>query len=367
MKIGIDTFGCDPKSGLGSYLINFITNLPQESNIEFELFGLEKDRYTFLLEKDFSFISVNIADKEKALENWHKHKFNKFVRKNNYDVVLFPAAEYFLPAKLKNVTGVAVIKSILTESYKNKKRNKLNSLRKSLQKMQKIVVSTNVIKNDLVKIGICEDNIKVIPDGIDHKLFYPTNELLDEIVDIKPFAIKRPYFVYASSLSSADKKHIELIKAFSIFKKNTGFEHRLVIAGNDGAYSEVVHNAAYNSEFASDIFITGYFPHESFPRLYAGADACVFPSVGEGSGLPVIEAFACGIPVACSDKGALKEISEEAAVYFDSDNVDEIASKMQEIVENKTLREQKVAEGFKKSAEYNWETTVSLTIDYILN
>ena len=51
---------------------------------------------------------------------------------------------------------------------------------------------------------------------------------------IKPFAIRRPYFLYASTMSSPLKRHCELIKAFEIFKKRTGLPHRLVLAGSEG-------------------------------------------------------------------------------------------------------------------------------------
>ncbi len=367
MKIGIDTFGCDPKSGLGSYLIYFITNLQPKLDIEFELFGLEKDRYTYSLDKGYSYISVNIHDSEKTIAKWHKRQSAKFIKKNKYDIVLYPAAENYIPSKFKNYVGVAIINSIVSFTMKNAGSKKSRKLKNGLLKVQKIIAASNVVKNDLIKIGINEEKIAVIPNGIDHKLFYPMSDLMDEVVDIKPFAIKRPYFVYGSRLSSPEKKHIELIKAFDLFKKTTGLPHRLVIAGNDGPFSKEIHNAAFESEYASDIFLTGYFPHESFPKLYAGADACVFPSISEGSGLPVIEAFACGIPVICSDKGALKEISGNSAVYFDSTNVEQMAEKMQEIVENKTLREEKISEGLNWASKFNWETTVALTIEFAIS
>lgn len=354
MKIGINTFGCDPKSGLGSYLLYFIANIPQSDTNTYELFGPEMDRYTYTTDKDYNYISVNLGESEKKQRLWHKFKIKKFIKKNKYDVVLFPAAEKILPTKFKGFTGVAIINSIISEPVKG------------LNRIQKIVAATEFIRNKLIDLGIDQNKIIVVPNGIDHKAFYPMSELMDDVVDVKPFAIKRPYFIYGSSLAGPEKKHIELIKAFEIFKKNTGLPHRLVIAGNEGSYSQEIHKAAYNSEFASDIFLTGYFPHENFPKLNAGADACIFPSVNEGSGLPVIEALACGVPVICSNKGALPEVGGNVPLYFDSDNIDEIASKMQTIVENKTLRNKMISEGLVWAAVFNWETTVAQTIEFAL-
>lgn len=354
MKIGIDTFGCDPKSGLGSYLLYFIANIPQSDTNTYELFGPEMDRYTYSADKIYNYVSVNVGDSEKKQKAWHKFKINKFIKKNKYDVVLFPAADKMLPKCFKHYTGVAVVNSLVTTPSKG------------FSRIQKIVAATNLIRNNLIELGVDENKIIVVPNGIDHKLFFPVTDFLDDIVDVKPFAIKRPYFIYGSSLAGPEKKHIELIKAFEIFKKNTGLPHRLVIAGNEGAYSKEVHKAAYDSEFASDIFLTGYFPHESFPKLNAGADACVFPSVNEGSGLPVIEALACGVPVICSDKGALKEVGGNVPLYFNSDEIEDIASKMQTIVENETLRNKMISEGLEWASSFNWETTVSQTIEFAL-
>ena len=123
-----------------------------------------------------------------------------------------------------------------------------------------------------------------------------------------------------------------------------------------------MHKIAGLSSSASDIFLTGFFPHESFPLLYAGADACIFPSVNEGVGLPILEAMATGIPVACAKAGALPEMGGEAALYFDADNIEEIADCMEKIVGDTALREKKIATGLRWAKRFSWEATVQETI-----
>ena len=103
MKIGIDALGCNNgQSGAGSYLLNFIKNLPDKNECEFELFGLEIDRYTYTKNKEMPFVSVNIDENLKAIRRWHKHKLKAFCRKNKYDAVIFPAAHIVLPGKIKS-------------------------------------------------------------------------------------------------------------------------------------------------------------------------------------------------------------------------------------------------------------------------
>ena len=217
----------------------------------------------------------------------------------------------------------------------------------------------------MIKLGIEKDRIRVIYNGIDHKLFYPKVLGDEEAVEVSPFSIKRPYFIYGSRLADKNKKHIELIKAFEIFKKKTGLPHRLVLAGEDGEYASEIHKAVFASEYASDIFLTGFFPHESFSTLYAGAEACIFPSVNEGIGLPVLEAMACGIPVLCSNAGALKEIGGHAPIYFNSDKPEEIAKAMEKVIDDRDLREKMTDLGTVQAAKFNWNSTVEKLIEAI--
>ncbi len=368
IKIGIDTLGGDHgKSGFGSYILYFISNLHKNDNIVIELFGTEEDRYTYTSGTDIPYSAIKLLETPKALRRWYKYHSNRFIKKHGYDAVIFPSANKMLPRKFKGYTALAVINSIMSSDITEMDRKSRRQLKKGILHAHKIIAASKYIKDDLVKLGVTDENITVIHNGIDHKLFFPMADIFeDEIVDVKPFAIKRPYFVYGSTLSSPEKKHIELIKAFELFKKNTGLPHRLVLAGNDGPYAEEIHKAAFDSQFASDIFLTGFFPHENFARLYGGAEACLFPSVNEGVGLPILEAMACGIPVLCSDKGALKEIGGTAPLYFNSDDIDNIATSLQKITEDKELRDNMITDGIVWAKDFNWEETVKKTLAILL-
>ena len=366
MKIGIDTLGCEhSQSGQGAYLLNFISNLPSNTELSFELFGLEVDRYIYTSEKPLEYNSVNVKDSIKALRKWHRRPAKKFYQKNKYDAVIYPAVEKVLPVRFKT-PGIAVVNCVVSVVYEKYKRRQRKYLRKGLSRVQKIVAGSDYIKQDLINNGFDSNKIFVVHNGIDHKLFFPEIGLDTDFIDIKPFAIKRPYFIYGSKLSDADKKHEQLIKAFTLFKQRTDYPHKLVICGSEGKYSDIVKEIAYKSDYASDILITGYFPHDSFSKLYAGATACVFPAINEGAGLPIIEAMASGIPVLSSDSGALKEIGGTVPLYFDSDNVDEIADLLQKIVEDEDLYRRKVSEGLEWSRYFNWEDTVDQTLKLIV-
>jgi len=364
MKAGIDTFGCDHgRSGIGSYLHSFAANLPLSGDVEFELFGSEIDRYTYNSVREIPFQALSVPDSLGAERLWHFFRLQKFAQKAKYDVVLYPAIERVLPLSFKT-PGVAVVNSIVSVMLKEKGDGMMRmQIKRGLAKVQKIVAASEFLRNDLIGLGIDEAKIEIIHNGIDHRLFFPQLQIDAETVTIKPFAIKRPYFIYGSRLSGPEKKHIELIKAFALFKERTKSPHRLVIAGAEGPSSEEVHRAASLSPAASDIFLTGFFPHESFPLLYAGADACIFPSVNEGVGLPILEAMATGIPVACAKAGALPEMGGEAALYFDPNDIEAMEAAMEKLVTDSSFREKMIASGLRRAQRFNWETTVSETIE----
>ncbi len=364
MKVGIDTFGCaHGKSGLGSYLVSLTDCLKNDENVTFELFGPEIDRYTYSSKNGFDYKAVSIPDKITSERQWHVLFANKFARKNKFDAVLYPAAAHMLPLHFR-VPGVAVVNDIVSNLIMEKNYNSY-FIKHSLKRADKVIVASQIIRKDIERLGIKSNNIIVIHNGINHSEFYPREQFLEDFIDIKPFAIQKPYFIYASRMASPSKKHVELVRAFTLFKERTHFPHRLVLAGSEGECSEAVYKAVYESSAATDIFITGFFPHESFPLLYSNSEGCLFPSVSEGVGLPVLEAMATGVPVACSKSGALTEIAGNNALYFDSDNIEEMADAMEKLASDSALRKKLIEGGVEWSRRFSWEKTAEKTIEVL--
>jgi glycosyltransferase involved in cell wall biosynthesis len=366
MKVGIDTFGCEHgRSGLGSYLCSLTANLRNDADVEFNLFGAELDRYTYASERAFPYDGVTLFESSAAERLWHIMCANNFASKHKYDVVLYTAASQMIPVTF-SVPGVAIVNDIVSDSL-SAKHNAWSSfhIKRGLAHADRVIVASQYIRKDLEKIGIDPEKIAVIHNGIDHSSFYPRELLSPNLVDIKPFAIQRPYFIYASRMSSPTKKHVELIRAFTLFKEKTHLPHRLVLAGSEGPYSDAVHDEVFNSHAASDIFITGFFPHENFPELYSGSDGCIFPSVSEGVGLPVLEAMATGIPVACAKSGALSEIAGDNAIYFDSDNIEEMAAAMETLALDKAKCKTLITGGIEWTKRFSWEKTAQMTTDVL--
>ena len=371
MKVGIDTFGCDHgRSGIGSYILSLVRNLPVSEN-DIDLFGPELDRFTYSSGLDsVTYTGLSVTDNLLAERIWHILSFSSFSRKQKYEAVLFPGGVNLLPLKF-DVPSVVVVQDILSDTYRNSDDGIINGLlKRQLKKVHRIIAASRFIRDDLVNLHIPESRISVIHNGIDTNLFYPRSVSNNEAVLIHPFSIRRPYILYASRVAYPSKRHVELIQAFNLFKKKTSAPHRLVLAGSDGINAEVVHREVQKSPFASDILLTGYFPHQNLPELYSAADACIFPFAAEGVGLPVLEAMACGIPVACARSGALPEMGGDCALYFDQTNPEDIALAIEKLIrtpsgENDALRNDMITRGLQWVLEFSWKKSAAETIDCI--
>ncbi|MFC2599856.1 MAG: glycosyltransferase family 4 protein [Treponema lecithinolyticum] len=370
MNIGIDVFGCDHgRSGFGSYVLSLVKNLPLDKGCTYDLFGAEIDRYTFDPgDGRVSYSAVQIPDSVTAEQMWHLFAAERFAAKQKYNAVLFPAGSRIVRYTRKT-PGVAVVHDILNEQTSSfSGKTWISKLFiQSLKKAEKIIAPSRYIRKNLVNLGFAQEKIEVIYNGIDHSMFYPRPAIASDTLSIQPFAIKKPYIIYASRLSKSEKKHIELIRAFSLFKKKTGLPHRLVLAGSEDDYAESVHKEAALSEYACDIFITGYFPYKDFPELYSASEACIFPSVAEGVGLPVIEAMASGVPVACAKAGSLPEIAGDCALYFDSDDIEQMSSAIEAIITDEKLRAKLLKSGFEWVKRFSWEKTAEKTVELLMS
>jgi alpha-1,3-rhamnosyl/mannosyltransferase len=119
------------------------------------------------------------------------------------------------------------------------------------------------------------------------------------------------------------------------------------------------------------IVFLGRVPEAKLPLLYAGALACVNASLLEGYGLPVLEAMACGAPVACAEAPGLAEAAGDAALFFNPQNLDSIAEALKKISTDSTLRANVRARGLARAQTQTWahvaEATLKVYADAITN
>lgn len=113
---------------------------------------------------------------------------------------------------------------------------------------------------------------------------------------------------------------------------------------------------------AGDVRLLGWVPDAELEGLYAAAALFAFPSLYEGFGLPVLEAMARGVPVACSDRGSLREVAGDAARRFDPERPDAIAAAIAAVLDDPAEAERLRAAGRAQAARFTWEATARATL-----
>ncbi|MDE0197472.1 MAG: glycosyltransferase family 1 protein [Caldilineaceae bacterium] len=136
----------------------------------------------------------------------------------------------------------------------------------------------------------------------------------------------------------------------------------LVIAGAwDHRYPQAKERAA-SLQLGDAVRFLGPVEEHDLPALYSAATLFVFPSLYEGFGLPVLEAMACGTPVACSNTPGLAEVAGAAALLFDPHSVTEIRSAMTELIEDSRQRALRAEQGLAQAGLYSWQATAEATL-----
>ncbi len=140
---------------------------------------------------------------------------------------------------------------------------------------------------------------------------------------------------------------------------------RLVLAGMRGFDAPRLETLIGRLGARDRVEVTGWLPRQELLHLYQRAHAFIFPSKFEGFGMPVLEALAAGIPVACSDIPPLREVAGSAALFFDPASEDQIAAAFGRITGDETLRAFLAAAGPERARSFSWDRSAALTHDAI--
>lgn len=376
MKIGITTFGCDLKSGMSRYISSLITQFGEISkDDEFEILAHRSasDEYTAGTKSD-RISSIAVSEKlSNALLNvaWHQISLPGICRSHGYDVLFLPAASRRTPIWVPCPTIGTV--HDLSPFYLSDKYDHARSFYQTrvlpllFKRLTHIIAISESTKRDLQEFaGIPEERISVIHHAADTSIFYPRDRE-DAQSSARKYGVRSPYVIYTSRIESPGKNHLRLIRAFEQLKQREAIPHQLVLAGSDWHGAEEVKLAAAKSPYADDICLTGFVDGKDLPSLYCGADMLVFPSLFEGFGLPILEAMACGVPVACSNISSMPEIAGDAAVLFDPLDVESIANGMFSVLGSEENSKALAIKGQKRASAFSWEKTARMTLKVIRN
>lgn len=178
----------------------------------------------------------------------------------------------------------------------------------------------------------------------------------------KKLGILKPYFLFIGA-HSFQKNLPALIEAFNQVK-NLGFDIQLILGGGSGSAESEIRESIKRSKFSNDILTPGFLEENQKIALMKHTEAFVFPSIYEGFGIPLLEAFQLGVPVICSNASCLPEISNGAALEVDPNPVS-IAQGMINFLENPEDRSSFITRGLTRIKDFTWSNTASTILNHL--
>ena len=236
-----------------------------------------------------------------------------------------------------------------------------------VRQADKFIAVSHSTKRDLLEFfpHLSESKIKVIHHGFDADFFGKRLSQEELTVKLTHYQLLTTnYFLYVGALQPR-KNLVRLIEAFEQVKAECP-DMKLVLAGEAAWLSDGILQARERSNYRDDILLTGRVSFEDLRALYQGARAFVFPSLYEGFGIPILEAFASEIPVLTAHNSSLSEVAGDGALYCDAQDVSVIAKKMKQLWQDETLRKNLVERGNEQLKHFSWDQCARETMECIL-
>lgn len=290
--------------------------------------------------------------------------FNPIIKKinnSNCDIVIFPSQDAVSYQTKKR--SLSTIHDLMHryeshfEEYQNGEHDRREKHYAMMCKYAKgILVDSNVGKQHVVEsYNIDEKNVFVLP-------FVPPFYLLDaKDIDVKSkYNLPDKYFFYPAQFWE-HKNHLNLLNAVKILK-DKDIEINLVLVGSKKNNYSKVTNKINELELDNNVYILGYVSNDDMASLYKNAIATIFVSLIGPTNIPPLEAMILGSPLICSNAYAMPEQVGDAALLIDPMNANDIAEKMQKIIDDEVLAKTCVQNG-KKIIELYGQKEFSMKLE----
>lgn len=363
-RIGLDLrFWRSSTGGVGRYSRNLLAELLKLDPV---------NEYTAIItpadEPEFSLQADNLTKRIVPIAHYSLSEQTKFagvLNGSNFDLVHF--AQFNHPLLYRR-PFVITIHDITMHYYPSGSQKNSWSRRLAYKKImadcrraKRILVPSESTKSDLVGVlGIQPAKVVITPEGVE-STYQPASP--DKVVELKKrLGLPERYLLFVSrwerykGLSVLLDAHKQLGREFP--------ELGLVIAGKPDRQNPEVANAVAEAQRAGLKVVTpGFVAEEDLPTLYSAASVYVLPSLYEGFGLMVLEAFASGVPVVTSNVSSLPEVAGDAALLVDPRNPDEIAGAIKSILTDKVLAESLRQKGLERVKQFSWRKMAEQTLE----
>jgi glycosyltransferase involved in cell wall biosynthesis len=222
---------------------------------------------------------------------------------------------------------------------------------------ERLIVPSNATRDELVRVlGTDPAKIDVAYHGVDHRLFHRPDEAQVSKVTARLGLHGKPYVAFLGSLTPR-KNAPALVSGWATAVADLANPPALVLAGG-GGWSPELDDAVARVPPHLRLVRPGYLPYADLPGFLGGAVVVAAPSRGEGFGLPVLEAMACGAPVLTTNRASLPEVGGDAVAYTEPD-ADSIAVALRALLDDRERRAALSEAGYARSQDFTWAASAS--------
>ncbi len=219
-----------------------------------------------------------------------------------------------------------------------------------LQESRIVVADSESTRREIIQsYGLPAEKIRVVHPGYDPRVYFRNG------FDPSPGQHQDPYLLYVGNLLP-HKNVLRLLDALAILRRRQ--RCRLILRGEGRpAYARALQERGESLGLKDAVAFLGYTAEDTLRGLYSRAACLVLPSLGEGFGLPILEAMACGTPVVVANTSSLPEVAGDAAIQVDPYDAVGLADAMYRVLTDRDLREQLRQRGFRRVALFSWRRT----------
>lgn len=280
---------------------------------------------------------------------------------------LFVPSHIVPPIHPRNTTVVihGLEYEICPEAYSPYERWSMRrGIRSSCRWARHILCVSNNTKRDVMRLyDVPREKIRVAYEGVNPAPVEDpqvTHEVLQSF-DLR----KQEYVIFVGRIE--ERKNISnILKAYEIMRAHFLLPQKLVLVGKAGFGYAQIHEEIVRHPFAVDIILTGFVTDAQKWSLLRHAAVCVFPTMYEGFGLPVLEAQHVGVPVVTSDHSSLAEVARDSALLTDPTNVPQIAEHVYTLITNMDARSDIIKRGFANIERFTWTRHAHLATRLLL-
>jgi glycosyltransferase involved in cell wall biosynthesis len=351
--------------GIGTYIRNVVRTLAR----------LDRDSQYFLIGSPAkvaecgtlppSFHAVELAGRDDTLKG--NLEFRAIVKRLGCDVVHIPHL-FWMPRGL-SCPYVLTVHDLLEHMYGSRHASSLRRglhfylTRRVLRRAARVIAVSQFTRNEIEKLlAIPDARIEVVYNAIDERFLHGHATEADREL------IAQRYLVNYPGAIRPHKNVVRIIEAFSALKSELQKEQlfpdlKLIIIGDDLSSHPRLRRTVVRSGVQNDVRFLGFVPIEVLRIFYDVAKIFVFPSLYEGFGLPPLEAMAHGTPVVTSNTSSLPEVTGNAALLVNPENVFEIQRGLQRALLDPVLRAQMKQRSYEQAQRFSWTSSVSRILE----